>query len=104
MEESATRSLLIPTTFLFLCKPNNVVRPLEGTTVRSLSTPATVLRGTQTDAALDAIAEFSFADQAAFERFVARIQIPEVAADEEGFRETESATIVVIGEACETRG
>jgi hypothetical protein len=67
-----------------------------------------MLRGAQADADFDAFAELGFADQAAFERFVARVQSPEVAAeikaDEEGFFETERVTIVMVGEVCETRG
>ncbi|KAL3483115.1 EthD domain-containing protein [Aspergillus germanicus] len=77
------------------------------TTSRNPTTPATMLRGAQADADFDAIAELTFADQAAFERFVARVQRPEVAAeikaDEEGFLETERVTIVMVGEVCETR-
>jgi hypothetical protein len=47
-----------------------------------------MLRGTQSDAGFDASAEHTFADQEAFECFVARVQSSEVAAeikaDEEG--------------------
>ncbi|KAJ0420279.1 EthD domain-containing protein [Aspergillus carlsbadensis] len=82
--------------------------PPEGATQRNATTPAAMLRGTQADADFDAIAELTFADQASFERFAGRIQVPEIAAelaaDEEGFLETQTVTIVMVGDVAETRG
>lgn len=63
--------------------------PPEGSTQRNAYTPATILRGQQSDFDFDAYAELTFADQAAYQAFAAKIYAPDAAtqisADEEKF-------------------
>ena len=61
-----------------------------------------LLLGQQTDFPFDAIAELTFEDRAAFERFSARVQEPEnarlIALDEERWSDSGRLGIVVLGE------
>ncbi|KAI0553954.1 EthD domain-containing protein [Xylaria curta] len=79
----------------------------DSNTVRNLSTPATVLIGTQDDFDYDAIAELTFEDAAAFQTFFGRMQQPEIAAkiaaDEEKFLDRTRMPVVVLGDTTETR-
>ncbi|PLB46736.1 hypothetical protein P170DRAFT_221269 [Aspergillus steynii IBT 23096] len=84
-----------------------VSSPPDDATSRNRNTPATVLRGAQSDFDFDATAELTFVDQAAFERFAARMQEPHVAeeigADEEQFLERSTVAIAMIDGVCETK-
>ncbi|KAI1190711.1 EthD domain-containing protein [Nemania serpens] len=79
----------------------------DGNTARNLSTPATVIIGTQEDFDYDAIAELTFEDEAAFQTFYGIVQQPEnaakIAADEENFLDRSRLTAVVVGDTSETR-
>lgn len=79
----------------------------EGATTRNATTPATVLAGQQSDFDFDAYAEVTFADQAAFDAFGAKIYAPDAAAqlhaDEEKFLDRSRLGIVMLGEVVETR-
>ncbi|KAK1149248.1 hypothetical protein N8T08_006469 [Aspergillus melleus] len=74
-----------------------VSAPPGGATSRNPNTPATVLRGTQSDFDFEVTAELTFFDQAALDRFVERVQEPhvakEIAADKEKI--VERSTVVV---------
>ncbi|PYI04803.1 hypothetical protein BO78DRAFT_388291 [Aspergillus sclerotiicarbonarius CBS 121057] len=69
--------------------------------------PATILFGQQASFPFDAIAELTFEDRGAFERFTARVQEPEnarlIAEDEERWSDRGRLGIVVLGEVVETR-
>jgi hypothetical protein len=54
--------------------------PPDGSTARNAFTPATILRGRQSDFDFDAYAELTFADQVAYQAFAARIYAPDAAA------------------------
>ncbi|GLB07563.1 hypothetical protein ABZX51_007354 [Aspergillus tubingensis] len=73
---------------------------------RNALTPATVLVGQQTDFDFDAYAELTFADQAAFQTFSAKVMAPEaaaqIAADEEGFLDRSKLGIALLGDVVET--
>ena len=73
---------------------------------RNALTPATVLVGQQTDFDFDAYAELTFADQAAFQTFSAKVMAPEaaaqIAADEEGFLDRRKLGIALLGDVVET--
>ncbi|KAJ5387144.1 hypothetical protein N7509_009685 [Penicillium cosmopolitanum] len=81
--------------------------PPDDATTRNRLTPATVPRGAQSDFDFDAIAELGFADRAALDRFSARVQEPdvaaEIAADEDKFLERSTVAIAMIDEMRETR-
>ncbi|KAL4876003.1 EthD domain-containing protein [Aspergillus karnatakaensis] len=85
---------------------NTLSTGTDDATPRNATTPATVLRGTQTQFDFDATAELTFESQAAFDCFVARLQEPEnaaqIEADEEGFLERSSVGIVFVGDVTET--
>ncbi|OJJ70164.1 hypothetical protein ASPBRDRAFT_32040 [Aspergillus brasiliensis CBS 101740] len=78
----------------------------EGNSTRNAFTPATVLVGQQTDFDFDAYAELTFADQAAFQTFSAKVMAPEaaaqIAADEEGFLDRSKLGIALLGDVVET--
>lgn len=84
----------------------NVETAPEGASTRNALTPATVLVGQQSDFDFDAYAEVTFADQAAFEAFSAKVYAPDAAAqiraDEEKFLDREKLGIVLLGEVVET--
>ncbi|PYH31869.1 EthD domain-containing protein [Aspergillus neoniger CBS 115656] len=69
--------------------------------------PTTVLLGRQSDFSFDAIAELTFEDEAAFERFQAKLGEPEIARaiqeDEHGWSDRGKLGIVVLGEVRETK-
>lgn len=69
--------------------------------------PTTVLLGQQSDFSFDAIAELTFEDEAAFERFQAKVGEPEIARaiqeDEQGWSDRGKLGIVVLGEVRETK-
>ncbi|KAL3472087.1 EthD domain-containing protein [Aspergillus californicus] len=81
--------------------------PPEDATPRNPTTPATVLRGTQAEFDFDATAELTFENQSAYDRFIARVGNPEIAAqiaaDEEHFLERPTVGIAMIGEVADTR-
>lgn len=85
---------------------NTVDAAPEGASERNSLTPATVLVGTQTDFDFDAYAELTFADQAAFQAFCAKIYDPEaaaqIAADEEKFLDKSKLGIAMLGDVIET--
>ncbi|TPR10967.1 hypothetical protein CAN33_0046360 [Aspergillus niger] len=64
--------------------------------------PTTVLLGQQSDFSFDSIAELTFEDEAAFERFQAKVREPEIAKliqeDEKGWSDRGKLGIVVLGE------
>ncbi|RAK95373.1 EthD domain-containing protein [Aspergillus ibericus CBS 121593] len=68
--------------------------------------PATILIGNQTTFPFDAIAELTFEDRDAFERFTARVQEPEnarlIGEDEALWSDTGRLGIVVLGEVVVT--
>ena len=78
----------------------------EGASDRNALTPATVIAGQQADFDFDAYAELTFADQAAFQAFGAKVYAPEaaaqIAADEEKFLDKSKLSIVMLGEVIET--
>lgn len=78
----------------------------EGATTRNATTPATVLVGQQSDFDFDAYAEVTFADQAAFQAFGAKVYAPEaaaqIAADEEQFLDRSKLGIAMLGDVIET--
>src|ERR1700722_15871614 len=49
----------------------------DDTSSRNATTPATVIAGTQSDFDFDAVAELTFANQAAFQAFTAKIYAPD---------------------------
>ncbi|EED13837.1 conserved hypothetical protein [Talaromyces stipitatus ATCC 10500] len=71
-------------------------------TARNATTPATVLAGQQADFDFDAYAELIFASQESFQKFVAKVQAPEaaaqIAADEEKFLERSKLSIALLGD------
>jgi hypothetical protein len=79
----------------------------EGATMRNATTPATVLVGQQPDFDFDAYAELTFADEAAFRAFGAKVYAPEAAAeieaDEANFLDKSKLGIVMLGDVIETR-
>lgn len=85
---------------------NTVDAAPEGASERNSLTPATVVVGTQTDFDFDAYAELTFADQAAFQAFGAKIYDPEaaaqIAADEEKFLDKSKLAIALLGDVIET--
>jgi hypothetical protein len=78
----------------------------DGASDRNSRTPATVIVGQQSDFDFDAYAELTFADQAAFQAFGAKVYAPEaaseIAADEEKFLDKSRLGIVMLGEVIET--
>jgi hypothetical protein len=78
----------------------------EGATTRNATTPASVIVGQQSDFDFDAYAELTFADQAAFQGFAAKIYAPEaaaeIAADEEKFLDKSKLAIAMLGDVVET--
>ncbi|KAJ5116576.1 hypothetical protein N7456_000924 [Penicillium angulare] len=78
----------------------------EGASDRNSLTPATVLVGQQSDFDFDAFAELTFADQAAFQAFGAKVYAPdaaaEIAADEEKFLDRSKVGIAMLGDVIET--
>ncbi|PWY67881.1 hypothetical protein BO70DRAFT_366178 [Aspergillus heteromorphus CBS 117.55] len=66
-----------------------------------------ILRTTQSDFEFDSVAELTFEDQAALERFQARVRAPEAAKllkeDEDRFSDRGRLCIVRLGEVVETR-
>ncbi|KAB8225791.1 EthD domain-containing protein [Aspergillus novoparasiticus] len=85
---------------------NTVEAPVEGASDRNPLTPATVLVGQQTDFDFDAYAELTFADQAAFQAFSAKLTAPDVAAqiaaDEEKWLDNSKLTMAMLGDVIET--
>ncbi|KAJ5779805.1 Dimeric alpha-beta barrel [Penicillium paradoxum] len=81
---------------------NTVEIPPEGSTPRNAFTPATILRGQQADFDFDAYAELTFADQAAYQAFAAKIYAPDaaaqIAADEEKFLDRLKLGIALVEE------
>ncbi|KAH8427940.1 EthD domain-containing protein [Aspergillus melleus] len=81
--------------------------PPDDATSRNSNTPATVLKGAQSDFDFDVTAELTFVDQAALDRFVARVQEPdvakEIAADEEMFVERSTVVVAMLDGVWETR-
>ncbi|PYI09517.1 hypothetical protein BO78DRAFT_394955 [Aspergillus sclerotiicarbonarius CBS 121057] len=80
--------------------------PAADGTSRNATTPATVLVGQQTDFDFDAYAELTFADQPAFQAFMAKVTAPEaaaqIAADEERFLDRSKLSIAMVGDVLET--
>ncbi|KAJ5715973.1 uncharacterized protein N7483_013154 [Penicillium malachiteum] len=78
----------------------------EGASERNTKTPAIILVGKQSDFDFDAYAELTFADQAAFQAFSAKIRAPEaaaqIAADEEKFLDKSKLGVALIGDVIET--
>ncbi|KAJ5505292.1 hypothetical protein LT330_009319 [Penicillium expansum] len=76
--------------------------PPDGSTARNAFTPATILRGRQSDFDFDAYAELTFADQAAYQAFAAKIYTAEAAAqitaDEDKFLDRLKMGIALVGE------
>ncbi|KAJ5368334.1 uncharacterized protein N7496_008094 [Penicillium cataractarum] len=85
---------------------NTVEVAAEGASDRNALTPATVIVGQQADFDFDAYAELTFADQAAFQAFGAKVYAPEaaaqIAADEEKFLDKSKLSIVMLGDVIET--
>ncbi|KAJ5176256.1 uncharacterized protein N7482_002133 [Penicillium canariense] len=85
---------------------NPVEVAAEGTSERNALTPATVIVGQQSDFEFDAYAELTFADQAAFQAFGAKVYAPDaaaqIAADEEKFLDKSKLGIVMLGDVIET--
>jgi hypothetical protein len=85
---------------------NTVEVAAEGASDRNALTPATVIVGQQSDFDFDAYAELTFADQAAFQAFGAKVYAPDaaaqIAADEEKFLDKSKLGIVMLGEVIET--
>lgn len=73
---------------------------------RNAATPAAVIVGQQADFDFDAVAELTFADDAALQAFMAKVSAPEaarqIAADEEGFLDRGRLRIVMLGEVVES--
>ncbi|KAK9243391.1 EthD domain-containing protein [Lipomyces tetrasporus] len=95
-----------------LCHTRRYIQRTEGpkadsNTERNPTTPATVFVGSQADFDYDAIAELTFADQAAFGRFIGLMQQPDNAAkiaEAEGkFTDSGKTSIVAVGETAVTR-
>ncbi|KAL4733359.1 EthD domain-containing protein [Aspergillus similis] len=84
----------------------NTPTPPTGATSRNPTTPASVLRGVQAQFDFDATAELTFESQSAYDRFVARVQQPDVAAqisaDEERFQETSTVGIAMVDDVTDT--
>ncbi|RMZ45594.1 hypothetical protein AFCA_011263 [Aspergillus flavus] len=80
--------------------------PVEGASDRNPLTPATVLVGQQTDFDFDAYAELTFADQAAFQAFGAKLYAPDaaaqIAADEEKWLDKSKLAMAMLGDVIET--
>ncbi|KAJ5716803.1 hypothetical protein N7488_002449 [Penicillium malachiteum] len=78
----------------------------QGASERNTKTPAIILAGKQSDFDFDAYAELTFADQAAFQAFSAKIRAPEaaaqIAADEERFLDKSKLGVALIGDVIET--
>ncbi|KAJ6189848.1 hypothetical protein N7519_004756 [Penicillium mononematosum] len=76
--------------------------PPDDSTARNAFTPATILRGRQPDFDFDAYAELTFADQAAYQAFAAKIYAPDAAAqitaDEDKFLDRLKQGVVLVGE------
>ncbi|PYH95681.1 hypothetical protein BO71DRAFT_482719 [Aspergillus ellipticus CBS 707.79] len=93
------RTTIIPT-------PDDVPASIS-TSVRNATTPAVVILGQQSDFEFDSVAELTFEDQAALERFQARVKAPEAARvlreDEDRFSDRGRVCIVRLGEVRETR-
>lgn len=85
---------------------NSVEVAAEGASERNMLTPATVIIGQQSDFGFDAYAELTFADQAAFQAFGAKVYAPDaaaqIAADEEKFLDKSKLGIAMLGEVIET--
>ncbi|GMG50995.1 unnamed protein product [Aspergillus oryzae var. brunneus] len=85
---------------------NTVEAPVEGASDRNPLTPATVLVGQQTDFDFDAYAELTFADQAAFQAFGAKLYAPDaaaqIAADEEKWLDKSKLAMAMLGDVIET--
>lgn len=85
---------------------NTVEVATEGASDRNSRTPATVIVGQQSDFDFDAYAELTFADQAAFQAFSAKVYAPDtasqIAADEEKFLDKSRLGIAMLGEVIET--
>ncbi|GAB1200349.1 hypothetical protein APSETT444_009719 [Aspergillus pseudonomiae] len=81
---------------------NTVETPVEDASGRNPLTPATVLLGQQTDFDFDAYAELTFADQAAFQAFGAKVYAPDaaaqIAADEEKFLDKSKLVMAMLGD------
>ncbi|KAG2415931.1 hypothetical protein HFD88_007123 [Aspergillus terreus] len=73
---------------------------------RNAATPAAVIVGQQADSDFDAVAELTFADDAALQAFMAKVSAPEaarqIAVDEEGFLDRGRLRIVMLGEVVES--
>ncbi|OJJ44042.1 hypothetical protein ASPZODRAFT_135487 [Penicilliopsis zonata CBS 506.65] len=82
-----------------------VATPPEGASTRNATTPATLLAGQQADFDFDAMAELTFADQAAFQAFAAKVYAPDaaaqIAADEEGFLDRSKLAISMLEDVIE---
>jgi hypothetical protein len=78
----------------------------DDTSPHNATTPATVIAGKQLDFDFDAVAELTFANQAAFQAFTAKIYAPDIAAqlaaDEEKFLDRSKLSIVMLGDVIET--
>ncbi|KAJ5868875.1 hypothetical protein N7534_003428 [Penicillium rubens] len=76
--------------------------PPDDSTARNAFTPATILRGRQPDFDFDAYAELTFANQAAYQAFAAKIYAPDAAAqitaDEDKFLDRLKQGVVLVGE------
>ncbi|KAJ5476813.1 Dimeric alpha-beta barrel [Penicillium sp. IBT 31633x] len=76
--------------------------PPDGSTTRNAYTPATILRGRQSEFDFDAYAELTFADQAAYQAFATRIHAPDAAArisaDEDKFLDRLTLAIALVEE------
>ncbi|CEJ59400.1 hypothetical protein PMG11_08025 [Penicillium brasilianum] len=85
---------------------NTVEVAAESASERNALTPATVIVGQQADFDFDAYAELTFADQAAFQAFGAKIYAPDaaaqIAADEEKFLDKAKLGIALLGDVIET--
>ncbi|KOC12663.1 hypothetical protein AFLA70_155g002411 [Aspergillus flavus AF70] len=81
---------------------NTVEAPVEGASDRNPLTPATVLVGQQTDFDFDAYAELTFADQAAFQAFGAKLHAPDaaaqIAADEKKWLDKSKLAMAMLGD------
>ncbi|KKA19511.1 Uncharacterized protein T310_6518 [Rasamsonia emersonii CBS 393.64] len=84
----------------------SVDQPVEGASERNAKTPATVFVGSQADFDYDAVVELTFADEAAFQAFHAKLTSPEVAKelgeDEERFINRAKLRVVALGDVVET--
>ncbi|KAI1430773.1 EthD domain-containing protein [Xylaria sp. CBS 124048] len=81
--------------------------PSEGTTTRNPTTPATLLRGTQSDVDFDVEVTLEFKDAQAWQAQLDLLQRPDInamiVADEERFLDRGKTVAVLLGEVIELR-